>query len=316
MKKKIYLLTLISFSLLLTLSFAACDTPDQNQADTSATAEAATVADTQADTQIDTQVAPSADTVAETSAPVQTEPTDQTEKGTQTETTPETTADTTTKNVNLIPDVAINRFSEYLDNENFVSGLSQGGLRDQIGKYTEGQEIAHILPAAHNYDSEFGGGLAALGELIGYQNDFYQTSSGDESKYSNFFYTHIALENLSLPYGIDFDDSLTEVFQKIGIDIHPYNGFTSDENSDTDMTLFSDSTSTLIFRNLKLTQDPVEYQLPYELVFVETTLTTGNNGRVYTITRTVRLSFADSDGTDNDKLAYFEMSVVESYKAN
>ncbi len=81
MKNKIYVLPIILASLLLTLSFAACDTAEQNNADTSADTtattaagtEANTVSDTQAETQVDTQAPPSADTVAETIAPVQTE---------------------------------------------------------------------------------------------------------------------------------------------------------------------------------------------------------------------------------------------------
>ena len=69
MKNKMSVLPIILSTLLLTLSFASCDTAEQNPADTSADTTAATAAATEAATLADTQ----AETVAETAAPAETQ---------------------------------------------------------------------------------------------------------------------------------------------------------------------------------------------------------------------------------------------------
>ncbi len=207
---------------------------------------------------------------------------------------------------------SINSFSEFLDNENFIARLSQSDLFEQMEKYAyEGEKITDAIEGFF-YDSAFGGGFEASGELFGYKNDFY--GDGENNKYSNSFYTHVALDGLRLPYGINFNDALTETFEKIGIETDPYDGFVGDSGSDTVMTLFDDGSSTLIFRDLKRTKEPIDYENPYELIFKDTKLLTLDDGRIDTVERTVLLSFADHDGKENDALCYLSVSVEENYQ--
>ena len=211
-----------------------------------------------------------------------------------------------------VKDNAYEAFSEFLDNENFVTDLSQGDLIEQLGKYKyNGKKVTDVAIGA-NYDSEYGGGVTASADFFGYENYFYQTEK--ETKYSNSFYTMVALNGLKLPYGIDFEDNLSEVFQKLDIGKDPYKNFVADADSKTDMTLYTNGDVTLVFRDLKRTDAPVEYERPYELVYSETTSAVLSDGRTKTTQRTVKLAFHDKDDNVADTLGRFEMSVVEITK--
>jgi len=201
--------------------------------------------------------------------------------------------------------------SKFLDRENFVAGVSQGDLIDQLGKYKyEGEKITDVVEFLY-YDSESGGGVSARGDLFGYRNDFSQTD--EATTYTNLFWTQTDLEGLTLPYHIDFGDSLSDVFQKMEIGINPYNGFRADTDSKTKMTLYSNGTATLVFKDLKRTDEPIEVERPYELIYCETTSRTRSDGKVKTVERTIIFSFVDKDRSEDDSLWQVEMSVVEKY---
>lgn len=247
----------------------------------------------------------------ETNGSSKAEETDDTDEPEVTESTEALSAESTSEPpVSAVPPL-INSFSEFLDNENFVARLSQSGLFEQMEKYAyEGEKITDVIHGEF-YDGPFGGGFVASGELFGYKNDFY--GDGGNNKYSNSFYTHVVLDGLRLPYGINFNDTLTETFEKIGIETDPYDGFVGDSGSDTAMTLLEGDSSTLIFRDLKRTKEPVDYENPYELIFKETGLLSLDDGRIDTVERTVLLSFADHGGKENDALCYLSVSVEENY---
>lgn len=210
---------------------------------------------------------------------------------------------------NYIKDIS--PFSEFLDNEKFVPRMSQEEFKDQMGKYSyEGTPVLDII-AGFFYDGLQGGGFAAGGEHFGFKNDY--TAEDNVANYSNRIWTKVQLEGLTLPYGIDFDDSLSEVFQKMESTINPYSAFYADENSTTDMTLYSDEKAKLVFQDLKRTQVPVEYEMPYVLIYSEAYTTQLDDGRPDTVERTIKLSFSDKDGTA-DTLELFEMRVAERYE--
>ncbi len=56
------------------------------------------------------------------------------------------------------------------------------------------------------------------------------------------------------------------------------------------MTLYSDDNITLIFQDLKRTQAPIEYEMPYVLIYSETYTTQRADGRSATVERTIKLS--------------------------
>ena len=216
--------------------------------------------------------------------------------------------------VNLIPSTDIDVFSQLLDIENFVPGISQGDFIEQMSRYRCGSIPITDFIAGFHYDGFTGGGYRAGGEFFGFEN-CYEAIDND-ANYSNQFWTKVQLNGLELPYGIDFDDSLTEVLQKIGITVDPYTAFSADENSSTDMTLYRDNDESLVFKDMKRAQEFVENEMPYVLIYTETYATKRADGRNATVERTVKLSFLDKDSTENetDILGMVGLSVCEKYK--
>ena len=215
--------------------------------------------------------------------------------------------------INRSPNMDIASFSRFLDNENFVHSVSQGAFIEQMGTYSyEGTPINDIVGGYH-YDGHYGGGYRAGSELFGFRNDF--TAKDKVAKYSNQFWTKVQLDGLELPYGIQLNDSLSDVFQKMEIGINPYNGFSADENSYTDMTLYRDGKVTFIFKDLKRTQEPVEFEMPYVLIYSEVYDIELNDGRPASVERIIKMSFGDKDAPQDDVLGLGEISVTESYSS-
>ena len=213
--------------------------------------------------------------------------------------------------INLSPDMDIAAFSRFLDNENFVHSVSQGAFIEQMGKYShDGRPITEIVVGCH-HDGTYGGGYIAGGELFGFKNDY--TVKDKVAKYSNQFLTKVQLDGLDLPCEIKLGDSLPDVFQKLGITINPYNGFLADENSYTAMTLYRDEKVTFIFKDLKRTQEPVDFEMPYVLLYSEIYDIELSDGRPATVERIVKMSFWDEDAPQDDVLGLLEISVTESY---
>ena len=215
--------------------------------------------------------------------------------------------------VNRSPNMDIAFFSQFLDRENFVPRVSQGTFIDQMEKYShEGTPITKIV-AGYHYDGPYGGGYSAGGELFGFRSDF--ADKDKVAKYSNQLWTKVQLDGLELPYGIKLNDSLSDVFQKIGISINPYNGFSADEISYTAMTLYRDEKVTFIFKDLKRTQEPVEFEMPYVVIYSEVYDIELSDGRPATVERTIKMSFWDKDAQQDDVLGLVEISVNESYNS-
>lgn len=198
--------------------------------------------------------------------------------------------------------------SRYLNDINFVPGLSQAEFIAQIKRYTYRDTIVTDIVPGANYDGVLGGGWQAAGDMFGFYNDYKVTEDEKHASYSNRLYTKVQLKGLPLPYVVEFGDSLEDVFRIIGIEIDPYSGFSPDKNSDTDMTLYSNGTATLLFQNLKLTKDPVTYELPYVLIYTETYEIQQDGRKPIVVERMIRLSFDDFENTN---LSLMEVSVNE-----
>lgn len=209
--------------------------------------------------------------------------------------------------VNRIPNADVTVFTEFLDREGFVPGMSQGDLLDLSEKYSEGLDESQI-PMFFHYDGPYGGGCAASSEIFGYTND-YHTENGNV-RYENSLYTKAELKNLSLPYGITFDDTLGDALEKMGIDRDIYKNTVISHSTDAydiNLTLYSQDGVTLVLTNWALSQAPVETLYHYILTYTETSDTDRKDGSV---TRTVTLSFLNSE----NKLGMVEMKVVENYR--
>lgn len=212
--------------------------------------------------------------------------------------------------INTIPDADIPAFTAWLDSEGFVPGLSQGEMIQKMETYTQnGESVANQLTGVH-YDGYYGGGYAASGEGFGFRNDFQASENGKTADYTNSFYTRVPLDGLALPCGIEFEDTLRDVLDKLSISADPSVSFTADEGSDTVMTLYRDERYTLVFKNFLLSKEPIEVDIPYELIFTENYTFTRESGRESNVTRTAKLTF-----TPEDKVLHeFSVEVYENYK--
>ena len=206
-----------------------------------------------------------------------------------------------TAEVNRIPEADISVFSDFLDREGFVKGMSQGQLLDLAEKYAEGLDPS-IVPVYCHYDGEYGGGCMASGELFGYTNDYH--SKDGKVRYANSLYTAVEIKGLTLPGGITFDDSVGDALEKLGIDRNIYQKTVMEHSSTTyleQLPLYNENGVSLVFTNWAMTQLPVETLYHYVITYSE---------KVGTVTRTVTLSFLDG----HNKLGLVEISVVDEYE--
>lgn len=207
----------------------------------------------------------------------------------------------TTAEVNRIPGADLSVFSDFLDREGFVKGMSQGQLLALAEKYAEGLDPA-IVPVYCHYDGEYGGGCSASGELFGYEND-YRAKDG-KVRYTNSLYTAVEIKDLVLPGGITFDDSVGDALEKLGIDRDIYQKTVMEHSSTTyleKLPLYNKDGISLVFTNWAMTRLPVETLYHYIITYSE---------KVGTVTRTVTLSFLDG----HNKLGLVEISVVDEYE--
>ena len=212
--------------------------------------------------------------------------------------------------INTIPDADIPAFTAWLDNEGFIPGLSQGEMIQKMETYTQnGESVANQALGLH-YDDYNGGGYAAFSDNFGFRNDYQASDNKKTADYTNTFYTRVPLDGLALPCGIEFEDTLRDVLNKLSISTDPSASFTADEGSDTVMTLYRDERYTLVFKNFLLSKEPIEVDIPYELIFTENYTFTLESGRESNVTRTVKLTF-----TPEDKVLHeFSVEVHENYK--
>ena len=207
-------------------------------------------------------------------------------------------------------------FSEFLDNEGFVAGVSQGDFMQLMSKYTyDGTPIYDSqMTDGMFYDGLNGGGFTAYGEYFTYNNDYYESFDRSYVKYGNMLSTRVELGGLDFPYGITFSDTLEKVINKIGLENNPYDNFVADKDSATNMTLYVKDGESLIFQNLKMTDAAIDYEMPYVLEYSDVTDAYSDSEYTITVTRKVIMRFADND--NSMILSEFEMSVYEEKKLN
>lgn len=202
-------------------------------------------------------------------------------------------------------------FTDFLDAENFLHSSSQISFREQVEQYTyNGQLLKDVLQVIY-HDGLTGGGCSGKGEHFGYTNNYERKLFSRKVNYTNSFYTQVALDNLTLPYGIDFDDTITEVFEKMDVTLDAEQDFVADDEKKdaTIMTLYEEDGRTLVLRNYLQDKSTKKHTYNFVLTYQETYRSTRSSGKKTNVTRTVTLRF----GTD-DVLDEMDVSVKENYK--
>ena len=200
-------------------------------------------------------------------------------------------------------------FSEYLDNINFSHGISQGDFISIMQNYSyNGVSITDILIGTH-YDNAYGGGYFAKCRQFGFQNDYQGYDVTKRANYQNMLYTGVMLEGLILPSDVTFDDSIRDVFEKLGIDIDPDSGFVPDKNEEWNMTLQNiDGKSFVLTDCRRMTETAGKQLYDYKLEYKEIYEAIRDDGRNAEVTRSVIMSF-----NDNGKLSEFRVAVNEEF---
>ena len=206
-------------------------------------------------------------------------------------------------------------FSEYIDSENFVPGINQGDFIEQMGKYKyNGEAITDIIGGFH-YDGLSGGGYRTSGGLFGFKNDYTAESGSKYAVYKNEFHTSVALDGLTLPNEISFEDTLVDIFEKLGIE---YNDFVPDGQTQGEasaygeMTLYTDEASSLKIKRLPKKDSEHSQEKHYEYVLSYTEIYQGEfrDGKKEIITRSISFSFENEES----QLGIFSISVAEKYE--
>ena len=180
-------------------------------------------------------------------------------------------------------------FSEFLEKENFIPELSQSKFEKQMSLYSyQGNPITEIIVGCHE-DDEYGGAYVASDERFGFENRYRVNDAEGYSDYYNSFYTKVALDGLSMPYGIKFTDTFDDAIGKIGIEIYPDEKFQEEENC---ISIPYGENSSISLYNVLIADDGDEYD--YVVEYTETYDITYKTGSSAEVTRTVSLWFSGS----------------------
>lgn len=208
-----------------------------------------------------------------------------------------------------LAELDITVLTAWFDSEGFVPEMSQSKMIEKMGSYIYNGETIADATIGCFYDGPYGGGYDANGENFGFNNDYTAVEDGNAAVYTNSFYTKVPLDGLTLPFGIEFDDSLRDAMAKLGITINPAN-FTTDSGTDNTITLYKDERHTLIFKNWNLSKELIATDAPYEMIFTENYTFTRESNRESAVTRTIKLAFTP----DENMLHKFSVEIQETYK--
>lgn len=198
--------------------------------------------------------------------------------------------------------------SEYLNDIQFVPGLSQSKFISLIEQCTyNGTRLTEIALPMH-YDGTTGGGLMGSVKEFGFRNEYKANDMLICATYTNSLYTEVQLEGFRMPYDIEMGDSLEAVMEAFGIAFDLQDDFKPDKIAGTDMTLYRNRDSTLIFRNLQREKKSADDELPFVLTYTEKYYTQYDQYENRTpVKRVIKLYF----DAENATLSRFEVSVKE-----
>lgn len=123
---------------------------------------------------------------------------------------------------------------------------------------------------------------------------------------SAYFYITEYVSGMSLPFGLTFDVDIDEALKILtGVDV----SFKPDENSDTDMTLYSNNNESIVYCNLNAIKAPIDYLNPYRIVYTNKYIYTNKIGFVTERTEKISLNF----DTFNNTLREVIIEIEDSY---
>ena len=186
----------------------------------------------------------------------------------------------------------LDSLSEYLTNEGYT-GTDQETLTAIVSKYSyQGTSLPELYPAAVYEGTDNRGGMDGGDGTIRYRNHFSYPEGGKSVRYNNF-YTQVPLEGMILPFEISFEDTVSDVLKKLGLDFSPDYFAPDNQSNRMKATLLTAEESSLIFYNYHYS-DLADYEDKYALLFTDIYYFERWDGAKFPYTRELSLYFDDS----------------------
>lgn len=203
---------------------------------------------------------------------------------------PETTVEGKLNSDKTLP--LLDSLADYLTNEGYT-GTDQETLTAIVSKYSyQGTSLPELYPAAVYEGTGNSGGINGGDVTIRYRHRFSYPESGKSVRY-NYFYTQVPLEGMTLPFEISFEDTISDVLKKLGLDFSPDYFAPDDQRNRMKATLLTAEESSLVFYNYHYS-DLADYEDKYALLFTDIYYFERWDGEKFPYTRELSLYFDDS----------------------
>ena len=186
----------------------------------------------------------------------------------------------------------LDSLADYLTNEGYT-GTDQETLTAIVSKYSyQGTSLPELYPAAVYEGTDNRGGMDGGDGTIRYCNHFSYPEGGKSVRYNNF-YTQVPLEGMILPLEISFEDTVSDVLKKLGLDFSPDYFAPDDPRNRMKATLLTAEESSLVFFNYHYS-DLADYEDKYALLFTDIYYFERWDGAKFPYARELSLYFDDS----------------------
>lgn len=204
--------------------------------------------------------------------------------------TPETTAEGKLNSDKTLP--LLDTLSDYLTDEGYTD-TKEETLIGIVSKYSyDGTSLPELFPGAVYEGTDNSGGMDGGDGSIRYSHRFFYPEDGNDIC-CNRFYTQAPLDGLALPNGIDFENKISDVLKKLGLEFNPDSFIPDSEDNRMKATLLTSEDASLVFYNYHYS-DLADYADKYSLQFTDIYFWERWDGVKFPYTRELSLFFDDS----------------------
>ena len=187
----------------------------------------------------------------------------------------------------VISKETIDGFSAYLDEMKISPNRTQEEFAEQLATYSHKGEALIGEYSDHPYGKLYRLDIEDR-EQPDYRYEYFSFSHsvGENDEHVELS-TGFPIENLALPFGITFDDTMTTALVKLGITrIEPFSTFLPDNDNPHRMTLYKDDTCRLAYMSYD-----ADSPCNDTILYTENYTYTDEQGREVNVTRSVDLYF-------------------------
>ena len=184
-----------------------------------------------------------------------------------------------------ISEETLDAFSSYLDEMKILPDRTQEEFAEQLATYSHKGEALTGEYSDRPYGKLYGIAIEDRDQPYYQHFTFYHTVAGKEETVD--LSLGFPIENFDLPFGINFDDTMTTALVKLGITrIAPFSIFVPDGDSPHRMTLYKDDTCRLAYMSYDSDSPCNE-----SILYTESYSYTNEQGLEVKVTRSIELYF-------------------------